>query len=529
MNANFKTMKRKLMFFLMLIIISFSLNAQIYEDDYVKKDNTPKDNTFVGLIDNLVEMQISGIVSKDIPNVAKSGQTIKLIGILEEKKNIFSLVASVNGSNKTFPIKQIDRVDLKYTNPKEFWVYKMLNFNQEYFTNEMQYDLRKEVADESLEYQKKVYEYNWALEDDYLESYLHQLLYKLYPTKIDNRRHEQLKATIIKDHNPNAYIFANGALYITTGMLSSINSEEELIAILAHEVAHYVLDHSIYNINQKAKREKRAEFWTGVATAVAATADVYMATQNEYHVPGALTLGTAVAASSIASSVTERLGVQYSREQEFLADECAVEILNLLRYESTSLGVALSKMKNYCIINGNYSALFASGSHPSLNDRIDKIKDGNKPILTTIDQSYDKRMSLVNTFNAQVEYQINNFENCIKLVERNIKASVATEKDYLLLAKSKLRLFDTEKENNEALNALIKASTINVDAPIEIPKQKAIVLKRLGRKEEAIKALDEYITQIKEIYESDEWLEYRSFLLDEVGWSKKMKLKFKNI
>ena len=221
--------------------------------------------------------------------------------------------------------------------------------------------------------------------------------------------------------------------------------------------------------------------------------------------------------------------MQYSREQEFLADECAVEILKLLRYEPTSLGVALSKMKNYCIINGNYTALFASGSHPSLNDRIDKIKGVNKQISTSIDKNYDKRMSLVNTFNAQLQYQVNNFENCVTLVERNINAAVATEKDYLLLAKSKLRLFDTEKENNEALNALLKASTINVDAPLEIPKQKAIVLKRLGRKEEAIKALDEYIAQIKTIYESDEWLEYRSFLLDEAGWAKKMKLKFKNI
>lgn len=517
------------MFLLMLIIISLSTNAQIYEDDYVIKDETSKDITLDGRTDNLIEIQISGIVSKDIPSVAMAGEAVKLIGILEEKKSSFSLVANVNGVNKTFPTKYIDRIDLKYTNPREFWVYKMLNFNLDYFTNEMQYDLRKEVADESLEYQRNVHDYNWAFEDDYLESYLHQLLYKLYPKKIDSRRHEQLKATIIKDHNPNAYIFSNGALYITTGMLSSINSEEELIAILAHEVAHYVLDHSIYNINQKVKREKRAEFWSGLATAIAATADVYLATQNEYHVPGALTLGTAVAASSIASSVTERLGVQYSREQEFLADECAVEILKLLRYEPTSLGVALSKMKNYCIINGNYTALFASGSHPSLNDRIDKIKGVNKQISTSIDKNYDKRMSLVNTFNAQLQYQVNNFENCVTLVERNINAAVATEKDYLLLAKSKLRLFDTEKENNEALNALLKASTINVDAPLEIPKQKAIVLKRLGRKEEAIKALDEYIAQIKTIYESDEWLEYRSFLLDEAGWAKKMKLKFKNI
>ena len=37
------------------------------------------------------------------------------------------------------------------------------------------------------------------------------------------------------------------------------------------------------------------------------------------------------------------------------------------------------------------------------------------------------------------------------------------------------------------------------------------------------------ITQIKDIYESDEWLEYRNFLSDEVRWAKKMKLKFKNI
>ena len=47
---------------------------------------------------------------------------------------------------------------------------------------------------------------------------------------------------------------------------------------------------------------------------------------------------------------------------------------------------------------------------------------------------YDKTISFVNSFNAIIELNNHHLESCANLVNRNIKANVATEDDYVLLA-----------------------------------------------------------------------------------------------
>ncbi len=55
----------------------------------------------------------------------------------------------------------------------------------------------------------------------------------------------------------------NGTIMLSIGLLSIIDSEEELVSILAHEVAHFV-DHYVMNIIKQQEREKRAAFWAVV-------------------------------------------------------------------------------------------------------------------------------------------------------------------------------------------------------------------------------------------------------------------------
>lgn len=109
------------------------------------------------------------------------------------------------------------------------------------------------------------------------------LIYKLYPETTHDERQGLKSVLVVNDISPNAFMCPNGTILITTGLLSTINSEEELIAALAHEVAHYVLDHSVININKDLQRHKTALFWAGFATVVAASADIYMTAKDEYY------------------------------------------------------------------------------------------------------------------------------------------------------------------------------------------------------------------------------------------------------
>ena len=120
-------------------------------------------------------------------------------------------------------------------------------------------------------------------------------------------------------------------MFISTGLLSTLKSEEELLGVIAHEISHFVLDHSMININKAIERRKKAEFWAAFATGVAAAAEGYSAASTGYYSGGTLTMSTAILAYSIASEVLDRLGLEYSREQESKADESAKELMKLIK------------------------------------------------------------------------------------------------------------------------------------------------------------------------------------------------------
>ena len=67
-----------------------------------------------------------------------------------------------------------------------------------------------------------------------------------------------------------------------------------------------------------------------------------------------MTIGTAILPYSIAESINQRFGLQYSREQEMEADKCAIELMKYIKVNPIALSSALAKIKDYCNITGNY-------------------------------------------------------------------------------------------------------------------------------------------------------------------------------
>lgn len=50
---------------------------------------------------------------------------------------------------------------------------------------------------------------------------------------------------VLKDTDLNAYTYANGTCYVTTGMLANIHNEDQLAMIIAHEMVHYLRRHTL--------------------------------------------------------------------------------------------------------------------------------------------------------------------------------------------------------------------------------------------------------------------------------------------
>lgn len=261
-------------------------------------------------------------------------------------------------------------------------------------------------------------------------------------------------------------------------------------------------------------RQKRADFWSGVATATAATVDAYLATQNEYYVPGILTYSTAILSYSISNSINERIGTNYNQSQELEADNASKMVLECLHREPRALSAALSRITEYCLINGDYLTLSGSGTHPGLDERINRI--GKIDPTTLNNPKYDRVISFLNTFNAASEYYLKHIPTAFELVNRNIEAGVGIEDDYLIKAMAIRLLNDTPEKNLEALDLINKAKSLNIVPTNYTFKQEGITLLRLSRNKEASEAFKTYLDNLEKISEKSE------NLYKEIEWAKKM-------
>src|SRR5699024_3090984 len=96
------------------------------------------------------------------------------------------------------------------------------------------YKMRQELDEECLDYLDKLNEI--AYKDAYIQDYVQAIFAKVNPGEIDTNRPERLNVRIIQSPEPDAYMLPNGAMLVSTGLLCTIDSEEELEAIIANEM-----------------------------------------------------------------------------------------------------------------------------------------------------------------------------------------------------------------------------------------------------------------------------------------------------
>ncbi|MBQ3843818.1 MAG: hypothetical protein II817_02415 [Bacteroidales bacterium] len=131
-----------------------------------------------------------------------------------------------------------------------------------------------------------------------------------------------------------------------------------------------------------------------------------------------------------------------------------------------------------------------------------------------------------------MKYYYRRFSQVIPLVDQNIKNNVAIAEDYILKANCLLSTSNTLESNNEVYSLINKAKTIEPDN-INIYKAEIIAMLRLGKKQEAIKMLEDYIAKLDLLLNGCENTTERiynnafSFVVSEQEWAKKMIIKLK--
>jgi len=150
----------------------------------------------------------------------------------------------------------------------------------------------------------------------------------------------------------NAFAAPDGLILVTRGMVQCCGSEDELAAVLAHEIAHVVEKHGVSAI--------QGSRLTTLGTTVL--------TETGRHAGGEFAALVEDFEGSIGD-ITKTLMNGYSRGQERDADAGAVRILRRAGYPETALITMLQRMEQRL---GRTRGGFG-GSHPSAQSRIDSV------------------------------------------------------------------------------------------------------------------------------------------------------------
>lgn len=159
---------------------------------------------------------------------------------------------------------------------------------------------------------------------------------------------------ILNSEDINAFAAPGGLIFLSRGMLRLCENEDELAAVLAHEVAHVNLSHAVSAISNSR--------WTEVATTVG--------TESVKNLAGDQVAQLTKAFEGSIQDVTSTLVTSgYARGQEKDADAMAIELLRRVGYDPTALARVLTRMESQLKPDG----LDFAKTHPPPKARLSDI------------------------------------------------------------------------------------------------------------------------------------------------------------
>ncbi len=224
----------------------------------------------------------------------------------------------------------------------------------ETFTPEQQYYVGRGVAATIL----GQYE---PFRDEQATAYLNTLGQALALVSAQPFLYRGYRFMILDSDEINAFATPGGHIFLSRGMIRLAESEDELAAIVAHEISHVVLQHGMKSI-------KSSRITSSVVGALATTAEAL--TDNQL-------VELAASFSGSVDDVAQTLVTSgYSRATERDADAGAVEILLLAGYDPDGLIRILERMGHELEPGG----LDFAKTHPDPDVRIRWIEDMLKDV-----------------------------------------------------------------------------------------------------------------------------------------------------
>ena len=166
---------------------------------------------------------------------------------------------------------------------------------------------------------------------------------------------------ILDSNEINAFATSGGHILITKGLLKCADTEDAIAAVIAHEIAHIQLQHSIKAI--KASRATMATLATLSATAVT------LSNGAEDTVEFLQFLD-----SSVNEAISTLVDSGYSVSHELAADKKALELMNNAGYDTSCMNDMLSLLEE----NSKTKVTGFVKTHPTPEKRKNNLKNEYK-------------------------------------------------------------------------------------------------------------------------------------------------------
>ena len=160
---------------------------------------------------------------------------------------------------------------------------------------------------------------------------------------------------VINDKDFNAFAAPSGLVFINSGLIETMDNEDELVGVMAHEIGHVVRRHIADRIDKGGK--------VSMGTAALLLAGIAL---------GGGDLSQAVITGAIATGAS--LNLKFSRENEEEADRQAYRWMLQLNRDPAALLSMLAKMRRISILKvGNPPPYLLT--HPAPDQRQDYVQD----------------------------------------------------------------------------------------------------------------------------------------------------------
>lgn len=189
-----------------------------------------------------------------------------------------------------------------------------------------------------------------VLADASTTAYLQRIGLSLIPRDLQLEK-VTWKFRAVRDPQPNAFALPNGSIYVTTGLMSLVDNESQLAAILAHELTHVMRRHTYVH-----NRSNRKKFLTmNVMAAIGAYA------------PGGIVGAVVMVVTTVAPFIMIATIYGYSRDLEREADLKGIDMMISAEYAPEEMVNVMKLLKKD--FEGENIRLFYN-DHPSLEERI---------------------------------------------------------------------------------------------------------------------------------------------------------------